>query len=62
MRRYNSGLFAYTINYSFARSHKGKKMRDPEKNDLIIIFVFIILLGAGLTTRTLRIGYLLSSS
>ena len=55
MSCYSSGVFGYIVNYIFPRSHK-KKFSDPnsggnplyEKNDLIIMFVFIVLLGSRL--------------
>ena len=54
MSRWNSGAFGYVVSYIFSRSYK-KKPRDPisggnplyGKNDLIIMFIFIVLLGSS---------------
>ena len=62
MSRYSSGAFGYVVSYIFSRSHK-KKPHDPnsgenplyEKNDLIIMFVFIVLLGSNLIVQIVRI-------
>ena len=62
MTRYSSGAFGYVVSYFFSRSHK-KNPRDPnsggnplyEKNDLITMFVFIVLLGLNLIVQIVRI-------
>ena len=50
------GSFGYVVCYISSRSHK-EKPRDPlyEKNDLIILFVFIVLLGSSLIIQIVRI-------
>ena len=62
MSRYSSGSFGCVVSYFFSRSHK-KKPRDPNsgenllyvKNDLIIMFVLIVLLGSNLIVQIMRI-------